>query len=463
MDELAAELTAVFGRDAVWSGEDLLSRNNGYLDNSPLKAKALLRPASTAEAAGMLRQCNTAGQTVVPHGGLTNLVYNTRTTENDMALSLERMEAVETVDAPGMTMTVQAGATLHKIQEAASAGGLFFPLDLAARDSATLGGLIANNAGGTRVLRYGMMRDLVLGLEVVLADGSVLSALNQMLKNNAGYDLKHLFIGSEGTLGVITRSVLRLWPLPGGAATALLGMERFPQVVELLALAQSQLSGTLSSFEVMWNEFYRLTTTPPALSKAPLRSDYALYVLVETLGPEHAAEQTRLADFLEKAHEHSLFSDAVVAGSSSQREALWRIREDSEQIEAQYQPTFSFDVSLPLAAMEGYVNGIRQELNRAYGEVKCWVFGHAADSNLHIGVWGSAIRQSDQIQVESIIYQPLLALKGSISAEHGIGLEKKAYLSLSRSAEEIALMRRLKAALDPRGILNPGKIFDLTG
>jgi len=462
MDDLVAGLTAEFGKECVLSGADLANRNSGYLDNSPLKAKALLLPSTTSEVARMLRLCNAASQPVVPHGGLTNLVYNTRTTQNEIAISLERMAAVEAVDATGGTMTVQAGVTLRQVQETASAAGLFFPLDLAARDSATVGGLIANNAGGTRVLRYGMMRDLVLGLEVVLADGTVLTALNQMFKNNAGYDLKHLFIGSEGTLGVITRAVLRLWPRPGGAATALLGMERFDQVAELLALAQSQLSGALSSFEVMWNDFYRLTTTPPALSKPPLRSDLALYVLLETLGPEHAAQQARLADMLEKAHARGLFSEAVVAASSSQRQALWRIREDSEQIEAQFRPTFSFDVSLPISAMEGYVTGIRLELSRSFGQVKCWVFGHAADGNLHVGVWGSAIRQSDQAQVENIIYQPLLALRGSVSAEHGIGLEKKAYLSLSRSAEEIAVMRRLKAALDPQGILNPGKIFDLS-
>jgi FAD/FMN-containing dehydrogenase len=211
----------------------------------------------------------------------------------------------------------------------------------------------------------------------------------------------------------------------------------------------------------MWNDFFHLTTTPPALSKAPLRADCALYVLLETLGQDHAGEQTRLAAFLEQAYERGLFDEAVVAATSSQRVALWRIREDSEQIEAQFRPTFSFDISLPITGMENYIQGVRAELNNAFGQVKCWVFGHAADGNLHLGVWGSAIRQQDHEQVEMIIYQPLQALGGSISAEHGIGLEKKSYLHLSRTSEEIAVMRRLKAALDPQGILNPGKIFDL--
>jgi FAD/FMN-containing dehydrogenase len=238
-------------------------------------------------------------------------------------------------------------------------------------------------------------------------------------------------------------------------------MERFEQVVGLLKLAQNHLRGTLTSYEVMWNDFYRLTTTPPALSKAPLRSDYALYVLLETLGSEHAGEQARLEQLLEQAYSRSLFQEAVVAGSSSQREALWRIRADSEQIEAQYSPTFSFDVSLPIAHMENYVQGVRTDLEQAFGEVHCWVFGHAADGNLHLGVWGKDITLADRVTVELIIYQPLLPLGGSVSAEHGIGLEKKAYLSLSRTAEEISVMRRLKSALDPNGIMNPGKVFDL--
>ena len=221
MSDLVSTLEAVFGQESVLTGEALAWRSSGYLNNSPLRALALLRPASTAEVAEMLRLCNAAAQPVVPQGGLTNLVKNTYTTRSEIALSLERMNAIEEINPIGATMTVQAGAVLQQVQQAAESAGMFFPLDLGARSSAVVGGLIANNAGGLRVLRYGMMRDQVLGLEVVLADGSVLSSLNKMLKNNTGYDLKHLFIGMEGTLGVVTRAVLRLWPRPGGAATAL--------------------------------------------------------------------------------------------------------------------------------------------------------------------------------------------------------------------------------------------------
>lgn len=461
MDDLIKNLAARFGPQSVWSGDALAKRSSDYLGDTPLKARALLRPASTCEVAEMLRLCSLAGQPVVAHGGLTNLVQDTFTTESEIALSLERMDAIEELDRVGGTMTVQAGATLRKVQEAAEATGLFFPLDLPARDHAVVGGMIGTNAGGLRVIRYGMMRELVLGLEAVLADGTVLDSLNKLLKKNAGYDLKHLFIGTEGSLGIVTRAVLRLWPRPGGAATALLAVEHFEQIEGLLALAQSRLSGQLTSFEVMWNEFYRLTTTPPSVSRPPLRSDLPYYILLESLGADPAQEQARLESMLNQAQEENLLSGLVIAGSSSQRSALWRIRDDSDQIEAQYQPTFSFDVSLPITDMEWYIGQVRSELETAFGQVKLWVFGHLADGNLHLGVWGSAICEPDHERVERIIYQPLLKVGGSVSAEHGIGLKKKPYLSFSRTGEEIAVMRRLKATLDPHGILNPGKIFDL--
>ncbi len=460
MDDLQTRLIDRFGKESVWIGEALAGRGSSYLEAAPLKARALLRPGSTEEVAEMLRMCNAAAQPVVPQGGLTNLVYSTHTTEADIALTLERMNRVEEIDRLGGTMTVQSGATLQKVQQAAEAAGLFFPLDLPARESAVIGGLIGTNAGGLRVVRYGMMREMVLGLEAVLANGTVLNSMNKMLKKNAGYDLRQLFIGSEGTLGVVTQAVLRLWPKQPAAATALLAVDSFAQVAELLVLSKGRLSGQLTSFEVLWNGFYRLTTTPPAPSIPPLDPGSDYYVLVECLGLEQGEEQARMNAMLQQAREMSLFTEAVVAQSASQRAALWRVREDTKQMEAQYWPTFHFDISLPIAAMEGYLGQIRAELVGAFGDVKIWIFGHLADGNLHIGLYGSSIRDEDHPRVERIVYQPLAALSGSVSAEHGIGLRKKPYLGLSRTPQEIAVMRQLKAALDPRGILNPGKIFD---
>jgi FAD/FMN-containing dehydrogenase len=306
------------------------------------------------------------------------------------------------------------------------------------------------------------MRELTLGVEAVLADGTVLIALNAMLKNNAGYDLKQLFIGSEGTLGVVTQAVLRLFPAPRTYATALLGLDDFAQVQALLPLLQRELGGALASFEVMWNDYYRLTTTPPAPSKPPLAQEYAYYVLAEALGGSARNDQQRFEAALDHAANEGLFDDAVIARSAPQRAELWRIREDSEQIERQHALTFGYDVSLPIGAMEEYVADVRSAVALHFGaEAQCWVYGHLGDGNLHLNVWAPQLQPSDAGRVAVLVYAPLRLAGGSISAEHGIGLEKKAYLAFCRMPAEIAAMRRLKRAFDPHAILNRGKVFDL--
>ncbi len=458
MNKTLDALTTALGPDVVSVGPVFSNRATTGGDPSPDQMFIIVRPATTEQVAALLRLCNDLGQPVVPIGGLTGLVGGTRARPDEVLLSLERMNAIEEIDPIGLVMKVQAGALLQTVQDAAAAHGLIFPLDLAARGSCTIGGNIATNAGGVRVLRYGMMRSLVLGLEATLADGSVVTSLNKMLKNNAGYDLKQIFIGAEGTLGVVTRATLRLWPRPSSVSTALLAAQRFDQVVGLLELAQRAIGSTLASFEVMWNEYYRLTTTPPALSKPPLGQEHPFYVLLESLGGDPAGDGGRFEAALDEAQGRGFFEDGVVAKSQQQRAALWRIREDSEQVERQYKPAFGFDVSLPINAMQRYIEDLRQSLKQELGAV-CWVFGHLADGNLHINVWAPGGDERAQQRVEELVYQPLGALGGSVSAEHGIGLDKRAYLHLCRSDAEIALMRRLKQALDPRNILNPGKVL----
>ncbi|MFO7631793.1 MAG: FAD-binding oxidoreductase [Caldilinea sp.] len=461
MGNIITELIAAFGADSVLTGAAVQERATSWIDPAPLDALAIIRPRTTAEVSAVLRHCHAARQPIVVHGGCTNLVQATHTTPADLVLSLERMAAVE-IDNTNRTMTAQAGAPLQRVQEIAAAHGLFFPLDLAARGSATIGGCIAMNAGGVRVLRYGMMRELVLGLEVVLADGTVLASLNAMLKNNAGYDLKQLFIGSEGTLGVVTQAVLRLFPAPRTQATALLAMDNFAQMTALLPLLQRDLGGALASFEVMWSDYYRLTTTPPAPGKAPLAHEYAYYVLVEALGGDERHDQERFEQALDHAANSGLFDDAVIARTAQQRGDLWRIREDSEQIERQHHLTFGYDVSLPIGAMEEYVEDVRSGIKLHFGDrARCWVYGHLGDGNLHINVWAPQLQPADAGRVAAIVYGPLRFSGGSISAEHGIGLEKKDYLALCRTSQEIETMRLLKQALDPHAILNPGKVFDM--
>jgi FAD/FMN-containing dehydrogenase len=442
----------------ILEGDILANRPAGVGRSDTIQAPILLRPATTEEVSMVLRICHAHGQAVVTHGGLSGITHATDTTPDDVVLSLERMRAIISIDATQRVAVVEAGATLQQVQEAADAGGLLFPLDLGGRGSATLGGNAATNAGGNRVIRYGMARDMILGLEVVLADGTVIPSMNRMIKNNAGYDLKHLFIGSEGTLGVITKLVLRLREKLTRQDVALVAVPGFGAMTQLLRHMDSALGGGLSAFEVMWPEFYRLVTRPPAKGRAPLRDGYPLYVLIEAFSKDAAADAERFNAALEQALDQGLVADAVIAKSQEEVEALWALRDDVGQI-MQFGKPFCFDVSLPIAAMENYVQSITKSIAGRWAEHHLWVFGHVGDGNLHVGV--HVLDESDAVRraVEEIVYRPLQAVGGSVSAEHGIGLEKKGWLHLSRSPQEIALMRTLKSALDPKGILNPGRIF----
>ncbi|MGA0840457.1 MAG: FAD-binding oxidoreductase [Pseudomonadales bacterium] len=448
-------LQKALGAESVLTGAAVQERQAGIWRRDTVQAKAIIRPRNTSEVSTALRVCHAFGQSVIAHGGLTGLVHSADTTPDDIALSLERMTHIESVDPADRTMVVESGVVLQRIQEAAEAHGLLFPLDLGGRGSATIGGNISTNAGGNRVIRYGMARDMVLGLEAVLADGTVVSSMNRMIKNNAGYDLKQLFIGTEGTLGIITRAVLRLREQPRHQSTLLVAVDEFEKLGRFLKHMDAGLGGTLSAFEVMWNNFYTLVTTPPALSQPPLASHYPYYVLVEAMGTPDDAVQ----DVLSEALEQGLVADAVLAQSETQRLQLWALRDDVAQC-FRDGPTLSFDVSMPIPAMQQYVADMSARLNQAFPSNRCYIFGHMGDGNLHLVIGVGSPTAEVRRKVESAVYEPLRAISGSVSAEHGVGLEKKPYLDISRSETEIALMRALKRALDPSGILNPGKIFD---
>jgi FAD/FMN-containing dehydrogenase len=419
------------------------------------KPMAVVKPRSTEQVSAILKAVHAAGGSVVPWGGRTGLVEGC-TAEGAVALSLERMNAVEEIDAAGATMTVQAGCVLEAAAQAADAAGLFLPLDLGARGSATIGGNISTNAGGNRVLRYGMMREMVLGLEAVLADGAVISSMNRLIKNNTGYDLKQLFIGSEGTLGVVTRAVLRLRPKPTSQQTAFLAVDEFEALPKLLRHLEAELSGQLSAFEVLWPEFYELVTTAPATGKAVLPHGHAYYVLVETLGAHPEADAARFEAVLGEALEAGLVVDAAIAKSQAERDRMWGLRDDVGQV-GRNAPIVVFDVSLPIPEMPGYVDTLRRDLTGRWPGATVVVFGHLGDGNLHViaGVGDRDARHA----VEEIVYAPLKAFGGSVSAEHGIGLQKREFLGHSRSPAEVALMRTIKHALDPKDVLNPGKVL----
>ena len=457
MEDLISDLRSALGVGGVLTGDEAASRPRGPWTRLG-EPVAIVRPGSTAEVATVLRLASAAGVPVVPWGGCTGLVDGC-VADGALALSLERMAAIERIDPVAGTMTVQAGCILQTACEAAEEYGLFLPLDLGARGSATIGGNISTNAGGNRVLRYGMMRDMVLGLEVVLADGTVIPALRSLMKNNTGYDLRQLFIGAEGTLGIVTRAVLRLRPAPVSQDTAFLGLASFDAVTAVLRRLERRLGGAMSAFEVMWSEFHDLVTSAPAKGRPPLAGRHAFYVLVESLGGDAEADAARFEAALAEALEDGEIEDAAIARSLAERQAMWALRDDVGQT-SRDGPIIAFDVSLPIAAMEAYVAGVRAACAALWPDLGTpWMFGHLGDGNLHVlARIPVGATPDDRHALEEIVYAPLRAIGGSISAEHGVGLAKRDWLPLSRSPEELALMAVLKRALDPRGILNPGKI-----
>jgi FAD/FMN-containing dehydrogenase len=460
MNDVITALAAALGTDSVLTGIAIgakyKSDMSGTGASQPL---ALIRPRSVAEVATALRLCHEMGAAVVPQGGLTGLAGGANPRAGDIALSLERLNGIEELDPQAGTITILAGTPLERAQGAAAEAGFLLPLDLGSRGSAQVGGNVATNAGGNRVIRYGMARALVLGLEVVLADGTILTHLNKMLKNNAGFDLKQLFIGSEGTLGVITRVVFRLKPLPRSTATAFCALADFKSVLDLLRRAESELGGP-SAFEVMWPDFYRFVTAHPMTKAQPLPPDHGFYLLIEHQGNDAEADPARFEAFLGAALEDGLIADAVIAQNEKDAQSFWRVREGLALDSLPH--LVNFDVSLPIGRIDDFACACRERLSARWplgGANHAAFFGHIGDSNLHICVSVGYGPGEGMHDVDEIVYATVRDFAGSVSAEHGIGTLKRDYLGHSRSTAEIEVMRRLKAALDPKGILNPGKVI----
>ena len=461
MSGLLAELEQIVGAGGVLTGDDVSARPAAWLRRDPTVAKAIVRPRSTAETARVVARCHAAGQPIVALGGNTNLVDATLTGADEILLSMERMTSIESIDELGGTMTVEAGAPLTRIHEAAEDSGFAFTLDFGARGSATIGGAISTNAGGNAVIRYGMAREQVLGLEAVLADGTVVSSMNRMLKNNAGYDLKQLFIGTEGTLGIVTRAVLRLRPALKSRSSAFVAVESYDRIPKLLNSLGSSLGGALTAFEVMWADFYDAVTSERERHNPPFPADYPYYVLIESRGGDQASDSARFQATLESALETGLIVDAAIAESVAQRQAMWAIRDDIDGLLEKLDPIMAFDVSLPIGDAETYAANVNRRLGERWpATFRGTTFGHLGDGNLHFLLTVGSRDEAEQRAVMDIVYDELRPFGGSISAEHGIGLEKRDYLNHSRSDSEVALMKSLKQALDPSGILNPGKVID---
>lgn len=433
-------------------------------------ADALARPASTEEVVGLVRIAAAHRMALVPQGGNTGLVGGSVPEPErvdgriTLLVSLQRMAAIRQMDPDGLSMEVEAGAILQNVHEAAAASGCAFPLSLGAKGSATIGGLVSTNAGGTQVLRHGPMRSLVLGLEAVLPDGSLLNQLAPLRKDNTGYDLKQLLIGAEGTLGIVTAAALRLVPAPAALATAWLGVPSFPASLAVLARLRMRLGETVESFEFLGGEGVDLASTLLGL-RPPVPGAHAVHVLVELAAADAGAPlDAQLEAVLGEALEAGEVEDAVIAASLAQREAFWRLREELPEAERREGPSIKNDVAVPVAAVpELHARGV-EAFARAFPNARPLVFGHLGDGNLHFNLRPPAGADARWVETHgaaarSLLHDVVTRLGGSISAEHGIGTLKRPELARLGNPAKLAAMRAIKTALDPHDIMNPGKVL----
>ena len=447
---------------------DLSAYERDWRQRAHGHALAVVRPGATAEVAAVVRACAAHGASLVPQGGNTGLVVGSVPdgSGTQVVLSLQRMNAVRAIDRANLTLTVEAGCVLQSVQQAAEAEGLLFPLSLAAEGSCTIGGNLATNAGGTQVLRYGNARDLCLGLEVVTPEGEVWHGLTGLRKDNTGYDLRDLFVGSEGTLGVITAATLKLFPPPAAKLTAWAAVPTLQSAVDLLGLAQQRLAAGLTGFEVMGQFALSLVDRHMPQLRVPLWRESPYCVLLENSdseGEDHA--RTQFEGLLEVAIERGLVSDAVVAESIAQAHGLWHIRESIPLAQAQEGLNIKHDISLPVSRIPAFCDETDARLAREIPGVRLVNFGHLGDGNLHYNVQAPAgedakkFLQQEETRVNQLVFDAVARYDGSISAEHGVGSLKAEHLTHFKDPVALALMRRIKQAIDPHNRLNPGRVI----
>ena len=459
---MIAALEKIVGENNVLAhGKEKSRFTHIWKTDLPLEALAVIFPKTTQELSAILKLCHQEKQEVIVHGGLTNLVGATQTEKKQLVIALDKMNQIEELDEKSRTITVQAGVILENAIDAAADKNLFLPLSFGAKGSAQVGGVVSTNAGGLRVFRYGMTRQMVLGLEAVLPDGTIISSLKKIIKDNSGYDLKQLFIGAEGTLGIITKVVFRLQEKPQSRSSAIVGINHYEQVIQMLKFMEKGLAGTLTGFELMWQRTYQAMTQPPSTYSPPLPGHYTYYVFIECLGSNAENDFNRLETLIGEALENEIIEDGVLAQSDRELQSIWKIREDVSVLADLAKYDQHFDISLPIPVIGVEIDRAIEQLEKLDFVEKIFPFGHVADGNIHF-IIGKKDNSPKIIQaINEIIYAELARHKGSVSAEHGIGLDKKAFLSTSRTASEIELMRLLKKTLDPHGILNPGRIVSL--
>jgi FAD/FMN-containing dehydrogenase len=440
----------------------LVERRNLYHG----RASAIVRPGSVAEVAAVVALCDATGTSIVPQGGNTGLVGGQipNASGGQIVLSLTRLDALREVDLSSGTMTVEAGMTLAAVQAAADAVDRIFPLSLASEGSCTIGGNLATNAGGTAVIAYGNARDLVLGLEVVLADGRILASLGKLRKDNTGYDLKDLFIGSEGTLGVITAAVVKLFPRPRSVVTAFLGLDSPAEAVDSLLQIQQKMGGAIRSFELLPRIGLDFVLAHTPGSRDPLSQTHPWYVLVELASQSQENLLQQSEQLLATALDDGLITDAVIAASLEQARRMWQIREALSEVQRLEGGSIKHDVSVPIARIAGFIESATRAVVAAVPGGRVLAFGHIGDGNIHFNLSQPIGAQTQRFlarsaEISDIVHAIVLDNQGSIAAEHGIGQLKRELLAKVKDPVALDVMRSLKRALDPHNILNPGKVL----
>lgn len=453
---LEPALRAIVGDRGILTGEDVSSRSCDPFYHRPVGSPLIVRPATTAEVSAVVRLCAQHKQRIVTLGGMTGVSGGAYADSDEIAISLERMTTIESIDPQAGIAVVEAGLPIAALQDAVDAHDLIYPLDLISKGTATVGGTISTNAGGNRVIRWGTTRAQVLGLEAVLPDGTILPAMNRLVKNNTGYDLKQLMIGGEGTLGIVTKAVLRLLPKPTTQSVCLLSTDSYDKVLRLLN--QAKRLPTLSAFEVMWQDYYTLVANS-GTGRDVLPADQPFYILVETLGHHPDVDEQLANAFLENAYEEGLIADAVLASSDRQRQELWNVREGAEIIVKELSPFLSSDLSVDIRHAADCVAEVSREIQSSFpgGRVATW--GHLGDNNIHICLHGGPDTHKLEWEIEDKVFRILAKYGGSISAEHGIGRMKQEFLHYCKAPEEVAMMRSIKQAIDPDNILNAHVLF----
>jgi FAD/FMN-containing dehydrogenase len=470
--DMIENLREIVGASNVLTGEAaqpyLVDWRGRYRGN----AAAVVRPGTTEEVARVVRLCASLEVPIVTSGGNTGLCGGATPDESGRAivLSTNRMTRIREIDTDNDTITVESGCILQNLQQAAQEACRLFPLSLAAEGSCTIGGNLATNAGGTQVLRYGNARELTLGLEVVTADGEIWHGLRGLRKDNTGYDLRDLFVGSEGTLGIITAATLKLYPQPVAQRTAMLAFDSLEDAVRFLSRARAGFGAALTGFEVMAGAVLQGVVGLFTDQRIPFDGAsaqcawFALLELSDSESAEHA--QTRFEEVLGQAIEDGLLIDAAIAQTVAQSKAFWHLRESIPLAEAAWGKSIKHDVSIPISKIAQFVDVTNAALQRAFPGVQNIVFGHLGDGNLHYNVGPAAGQEESELlglqaNIYGLVHDSVARFDGSISAEHGIGQLKRDELPRYKSSVELQMMRRIKLALDPRGILNPGKVINV--